>query len=171
MWIVLRQCQATPLLVAVVYLTAAVAPCPPAVDSQRSRSAAPIVSPIARTLVAGDRAHDEGHGQHVRADMVVAGREELRATSHHRGHGPDHAPGATPSHDDVAANEAAFTAPCPCGCDTRAGGVGVAKRLGPIVLPCTDPMPASGPAQAQSWLIQQLPDTPSTLPDAVPIAT
>ncbi len=55
--------------------------------------------------------------------------------------------------------------------DQRAGTGGVAERLGPIVLASADPVPASGPAQAQDWLIQQMPDTPTSHPDTVPMAT
>ena len=169
--IVLHRRQITPLIAALTYLAAAVAPCPPSVDALQTKIAAPLASRPVHSPATVDQAHGAGHGHHhPQAKTVNSHRAEAQPTSHHHGGGPDHTQDEAELSGSVA-SEATVAAPCPCGCGKRAGSGGIAKRLGPVVLSSADPTPVSGSAQAQHWLIQWVPDCPPSLPDTIPIST
>ncbi len=177
--IVLHRCQLTPLLVALAYLAAAVAPCPPSEDALRARSIAPLASPPAHSSAAADQAHDADHNHHyVQAKTTNSDRAEAQPTSPHHAARPDHPQDASARQDAGAralsgsvASEATVAAPCPCGCGKHAGSGAIAKRLDPLVLSKADPKQVSSPARTQYWLIQRVPDSPPSLLDMVPIPT
>jgi hypothetical protein len=159
--------QLSPLLAALAYLAAAVAPCPPSVDSLRAMS---ISLPV-HSSAASDQAHGPSHGHHhPQTKSANSERAEVQPTSHHHEVRPDH-PQEARELSGTVPSETTVAAPCPCGCGKRAGSVGIAKRLYPLVLSNANPTPVSSSARAQYWLIQWVPDSPPSLPDTVPIPT
>lgn len=161
--------RVTPLLAAVAYLAAAMAPCPPAVDSLPAETVAPFVSGFTHPQAPSDLASVAPHDHHhARPGAAQSHAAKVQSPAHHHEHGSPHQMDERSS-SRTASNETTFTAPCPCGCDKPTGSRAIAKRLGPVVLPSSDPMPPHGLAQVQDELIQQIPDVPPSLPDAIPI--
>ena len=167
----LHRHQLTALVAGLAFLAATVAPCPPSVGSLTAKRVAPLASSPAHSWAAGDQAHGPSHGHHhPQTKTAKTERAEAQPTSHHHAERPDHPQDARELSGSLA-SETTVAAPCPCGCGKRAESVGIAKRLGPLVLSNADPAPVSSSARAQYWLIQWVPDSPPSLPDTVPIPT
>jgi len=153
------------------YLVAATTPCPRWSEGIRAASAQAgaqhLELPHAEARNVSTTTPEASHAHHAHADPTAAAAHAPAqdAPHHHAGSAHASARAGDPG------SETALTAPCPCGCEGRGGSVGVAKRLGPIVLPVADA--ALPPPGAGAWLRP----APAALepalagPDPIPIAT
>lgn len=160
-WVLRHQRRITPLIAALTYIAAAAAPCPPAAGPSQPANAAALASRLPAPAVEAARVPAVGHEHHP--------MRHAPAASHHPGDTSGHAAHEMEGPIPVV-HDATLAAPCPCGCDEHTASGGLAKRLGPIVLPGNEAGLPQSCGRDDFQLVQTAPKLFPSVPDPIPIA-